>query len=206
MPLGLEPVSAGPLAAAPAAPAPPPLPVPPAAPGPLVITGPEVIDEDTLEAIHALWLAAGDVTPLEVIDEDTLEAVRLLWEDDAVQLPALFTQGPMTGRLKTPQAMPYAQIACEPDHRDLAGTLGAWHDWRKVTITIYGVKADVVAAGRAVLAVFNNRTVLTYPSGARFIRWLPEGELKLVQDPDTKSGLDVWQGIISARVWSVRTH
>jgi hypothetical protein len=121
-------------------------------------------------------------------------------------LPALCDEPPQSGRLKSPQAMPYAHIACELLRREATGTRRTWHDVRKVTITVRGLKADVVRALATIQTVFNTETVLAYPSGSRFLRWWPTGSPKLVQDEATKDGQDVWQGILEAEVWSVRTY
>lgn len=111
---------------------------------------------------------------------------------------------PQAGRLKSPQKMPYAQVACEYLRRESAGTSGAWHDIRKVTIQIRGLKADVIAAAGAVRAVFNEQTQLVYPSGALFERWWPQEDVKLRQDEATKDGLDIWLAELEAEVWSIR--
>jgi hypothetical protein len=149
------------------------------------------------------------------VDEDTLEAVAALWQTTPA-LTALFAKPPTFGRAKTPASQSgavYAVIACEVDRRELIGTQGPWFDWRKVTITVYGdVKADVTNAAGCVLNVFNRDLglagfpTLTYPSGAaRFMSWMPDGEVKLEEDKDTAKGKDVWKATLGARVWSVRT-
>lgn len=120
-------------------------------------------------------------------------------------LPELI-DAPKAGRLKSPQRMPYASIACEYLRRQSAGTSGAWHDVRKVTIQIRGLKADVVTAAGAVRAVFNEQTTLVYPSGARFLRWWPQEDVKLYEDPATKDGQDIWVAELEAEVWSVRLN
>jgi hypothetical protein len=73
-----------------------------------------------------------------------------------------------------------------------------------VTIKPYGVKSDVLRAINAIQAIFNTDTVLVYPSGARFIRVWAVTASKLVEDPGTKTGLDIWACEISAVVWSIR--
>lgn len=121
-------------------------------------------------------------------------------------LPQLFSAPPTWGRVPDRRLqMPYAAVESKLDRRDSTGTAGAWHDHRKVTIRVYGLKADVVTALKALTAVFNVRTVLTYPSGARFMRWWPTGGPKIEEDPDRRAGEDVWIGTIEADVWSIRT-
>lgn len=141
----------------------------------------------------------------DVVDNDVLEAVRKLWQEgDQATLPALFNEPPKTGRLKSPQTMPYARLDCNPERRESAGTGGKWHDFRRVEIFVYGVKADVVRALGAIGEIFNQQCTLTFPSGARFIRWWPEPGGDLSQDEDTKDGQDVWKGVANGIVWSVR--
>ena len=102
---------------------------------------------------------------MDVIDNDTLEAIRNAWALSAAALPPL----PQAGRLKSPQALPYAAVACESEGQELSGTIGAWIDRRKVTITVRGLKADVVTALAQVRAKFNRFTMLAFPSGAYFM-------------------------------------
>lgn len=151
----------------------------------------------------------------DAVDNDTLEAVRTRWQSDKANLPALVDEPPKSGRLKSPQNMPYAHIACEFARRELNGTgretssgsgvlARTWSDYRNVTITVWGTKADAKAALSYVLDTFHNDTELVFPSGARFRRWKPIDGGKLVQDAATKDGLDIWQGIVTAEVWSIR--
>lgn len=147
----------------------------------------------------------------DVIDDDTCAAVLAAWQADAT-LPGLFARPPGRERLKAGQqgSLPpgspalYARLECRHLRSASAGTAGAWHDHRKVTLTAYGVESAVNAAVQAMLNAFNSRTVLVYPSGARFIRWWPTtgGELKI--DEKARQGQDVWQGVVEADVWSVR--
>lgn len=147
-----------------------------------------------------------------VIDNDTLEAVQTLWA--TVQgLPAIVSRRPGAGRLKStkeePLALPYAQIVSEHDSTER----GYNHriDRRKVSINIYGTKAQVVTAMNLALATFNDRlgwpggTRLEYPSGARFLSWLLLTHGTLSQDDTVRAGEDVWVGMIEARVSSVRS-
>lgn len=182
---------------------------------PFVVRGPLPIDEDTLRAVRTLWLAAGEVTPVPLIDEDTLQAVRARWVEDMAQLPQLFDRPIESGRLKHTDShrltFPYAHLACVFARREQAGaktasgTRAPWFDWREVTITVWGSKAQVVEAAQAILAVFNLDTELAYPSGDRFLQWRPDNEISLEQDETTKDGQDVWRVVLKALVWSVRT-
>lgn len=143
------------------------------------------------------------------IDDDTLQAVRNCWMLDNT-LPTLVTEPPKAGRLKSGQSGTYAQIVCEFESRDSAGTGGAWHDYRKVTVKVWGTKANATAALAAINARFNLRLgtddgePFSYPSGARFIRWWPLDGGRLEEDPATKAGEDVWIGSCSGKVWSIR--
>lgn len=181
----------------------------------------EVVDADTEAAIVRLWKTAGDIQPVELVDNDTERAVLSLWRS-AMQLPSLFKRDPQTGRLKSldpgadvQTSGPYAVLDCQLDSRKLAyadqKATAFWNDYRKVTITIYGTRADVVQAAGAVMAIFNRKLgaqgqrTLTYPSGARFIRWEPTNQVHIEEDRDTKAGRDVWRAVIEAKVWSIRS-
>jgi hypothetical protein len=153
---------------------------------------------------------------MDVIDDDTLQAVEAAWATSQA-LAKLFPRAPQSGRLKstkaTPQKLPYAQLACESVPGKLVKyTRAVRKDVRLVTITIYGLKADVVAGLFAALDVFNSDmgrpgtgpAPLVYPSGANFIKWWPLNEGDLEPDPTTLQGQDVWRGIIRAEVTSSR--
>lgn len=145
-----------------------------------------------------------------VVDNDTLEAVKARWLQDQTQLPALFTQPVRAGRLKSAPdrqlQRPYAQASSVLLRREKSGTSGHWHDHRRVTIKVWGVKADVVNALDVLQGIFNVDLTLAYPSGARFVRWWPDGDARLYQDETTKDGEDIWVGEIGADVWSVRSR
>lgn len=145
-----------------------------------------------------------DPTPGDVVDDDTLQAVQAIWKGATGTLPQLVTQGPKWGRLKSPETLPYAQVNSELARRELSGTAGGWMDHRKVTLKVWGQKADVVTVQGILVALFHRRTRLVYPSGARFIRWWPDSGATLTQDPATKDGRDVWISTMVADVWSVR--
>ncbi len=138
------------------------------------------------------------------MDDDTFAACLAKWDEDHAALPVLLKTPPRIGRLKSPQTMPYAQLDCNLDHRESAGTGGAWHDFRKVNIIIRGTRADVAAVLVAAGALFSQDTVLVYPSGARFIRWWPDIDDDMSQEETTKEGIDVWKGSITGTVWSIR--
>lgn len=141
----------------------------------------------------------------DVIDNDTLEAVREAWLANA-GLPALFNEPPQAGILRSPQSLPYAHLQSTLSRRHLIGTGGSFDDYRRVTITVRGLKHQVVAALGQVNSHFNLSTVLAYPSGARFLRWWPDGDSRLEQDREAKDGRDIWTGTVEAEVWSVRSY
>lgn len=143
----------------------------------------------------------------DAVDDDVCAGVEAAWKASAA-LSGMFPLPPVRGRLTGTQAaaMPYVSLACEFTRSESAGTGGAWHDHRKVTLTVYGVEKDVKAAVAAVGDVFNLNTVLLFPSGARFMRWWPDGGNKTEIDPERKAGEDVWRGITAADVWSVRVY
>lgn len=151
----------------------------------------------------------------DAIDDDTLAAVVALWGTNQA-LAKLFPAGLQAGRLHSPKdaplPIPNAQVACEFAREDLAYSYRL--DRRKVTLTMRGVKADVVAGLKAALATFSrdmgNPVIpqtpgLTYPSGARFVRWWPLDSGKLEQEEATRQGQDVWRGIITGEATSART-
>ncbi len=77
-------------------------------------------------------------------------------------------------------------------------------DVRRVIIEVRGLKPDVVNAVAAIRRAFNRNITLTYPSGAKFISFMPDGDAKLTEDSSTKDGQDVWLGTIEAKVFSER--
>ena len=95
------------------------------------------------------------------------------------------------------------------DKREAVNNRGAWWDYRRVSITVRGLKADVVAGIEAIRTVFNRSMTLSLPSGARFLRWWPDQSDKLEQEEPGSgkhAGEDVWRGIVEGVVWSVRTE
>ncbi len=154
----------------------------------------------------------------DVVDDDTEQAVCALW---ATSGPLVTLLGnPVTGRLKStpdrPLVPPYASLACAATPGAQRYTGGVRIDRRKVTITLYGVRADVVTGLALALGLLNDQlgrpatakapavVGLGYPSGARFVRWLPLDDGEITQDPDTARGMDLWRGTVTAEVRSVR--
>lgn len=145
----------------------------------------------------------------------------LLWQQDAGGLMKLFNQPPRTGRIKSTtggadaQAVgPYAVVDSKLARKELiaADAKGAygWNDYRNVTVTMYGIRSDVVQASQLFSALFNRLIgtplgrPFTLPSGARFVRWWPIGDITIEEDKDSKAGKDIWKATARAEVWSVR--
>lgn len=127
-----------------------------------------------------------------------------------MSLPAIFPESPFWGRGKSPKALPYAQVGVELEGRQPTGTAtgqgdSTWYDNRRITIKCFALKSDLVNLVKQVLAVFNLKTVLVYPSGAKFLRLWPDGNAKLYQDPNTAQGQDIWVGELSFIARSVRS-
>jgi len=147
----------------------------------------------------------------DVVDQDTQRAVQTAWQTNS-SLPAL-----VVGRLKSlipgtdiVAGKPTANLDCQLDTRTALAFGAVWLDKRKVTITVRGARADVVAAVAAVRDIFNSKlgtpagTPFTLPSGAPFLVWEPRRDTALQEDEATKAGRDVWQGIIEGLVWTQR--
>jgi hypothetical protein len=155
--------------------------------------------------------------PADVIDDDTEKAVLAAWATDTTTLPALFSKPPTTGRLRSlipgtdlVAGKPTANLDCQLDSRPALAFGGVWLDKRKVTLTVRGVRVDVVTAMKAIRGIFNSNlgqtggTPFTMPSGAAFIVWEPRRDTTLKEDEATKAGKDVWQGILEALCWTQR--
>jgi hypothetical protein len=153
----------------------------------------------------------------EVVDDDTEAAALALWNTDTQNLPELFTVPPITGRVKQDipgqaKVMPYATITSEKSRKPERLTGNIYFDYRKLTITVWGIRAQVVQAMGFIRALFNIETVLTYPSTSlgnnglpRFQSYQPDpGGGELPEDPVSAQGQDVWKGVVTGEVWSTR--
>jgi hypothetical protein len=149
----------------------------------------------------------------DVIDDDTERAVQTVWATNST-LPTL-----ATGRLKSlipgqdvQAGKPQAVLTCQLEARTALAFDAVWLDKRRVTLTVRGVRADVVTALAAVRDLFNSRTgtpagtPFALPSGAPFLLWEPRRDTMLEEDEATKAGKDVWQGIVEALVWTQRAQ
>ncbi len=152
------------------------------------------------------------------VDDDTLAAARLLWAATP-ELPALTDRAIAAGALRSPREqplpLPYAHAACEAiPGKATHYVKGQRKDVRKVTLTVWGTYAQCSAALPLMLGVFNLRMGgpeglpgLTYPSGARFLKWWPTDDGSLAQEQGEgaqKAGQDVWYARVTAEVYSVR--
>ncbi len=145
----------------------------------------------------------------DVVDDDTLQAVIALWRAAGGQsLPALVTQKPKWGRGKSPDPIPYAHVEVEFVGRLPAGAAAGqpvpWYDDRKVTLRVWALKDDAVTVQGLLVGIFNLQTTLVFPSKAGFMRLWPDGGATLSQDKDTKDGRDVWVCQLVFTVRSVR--
>ena len=149
----------------------------------------------------------------DAVDDDTLAAVLARWLADPA-LSVLFASPPEVGALKSPSGLPlplpYARLACEFWSRDSAGTAGVFHDYRRVVVEAWAARADSVRVLAALMTAFNRDTVLSLPSTdpgtglPRFVRWWPVNHGSLDEEEDPARGRDVWRATVEGRVWSVR--
>lgn len=141
---------------------------------------------------------------LDAIDHDTLAAVRTRWLASGA-LPGLINSPPQAGRLVAQHGAVYVVITSQLERRELTGTRRTWFDWRRVTITAYGPEADVREIAEAALDVFNLDVSLVFPSGARFVKWWPEGNT-LELDEENAQAEDIWRAEVAGLVLAVRAR
>lgn len=149
------------------------------------------------------------------IDDDTAQAVINLWQKTAA-LTTLFKEPPRTGKLKKQpnespsKRMPYAGIEVKKGKENQRMTGGIFHDFREVTITAIGVKADASKALALIKTTFGlnigtfKQPTLDLPSGDRFIQAFPINDGELTEDATTKEAQDVWRAVVRLMVWSIR--
>jgi len=155
----------------------------------------------------------------DVVDDDTERGVQQAWATDTTTLPGLFPHGLVVGRMKSlipgtdvQAGKPTANLDCQLEARTALAFNAVWLDKRKVTITVRGVRADVVTAVATIRGIFNSKlggaggTPFTLPSGAPFLVWETRRDAMLQEDEATKTGKDVWQGIIEGILWTQRTN
>lgn len=125
-----------------------------------------------------------------------MEAVKSRWDGDATLLA--LTGALKSGRLKKPQTAPYAHMMVEqgprPNEYGIPATPGKpYIDYRKVTLTVFGLYADADATIDRVVTVFDWKS-FTVPN-ATLLHCMPLESPQVEQDPDTKEGEDIWRGI-----------
>lgn len=153
---------------------------------------------------------------VDVVDEDTLAAVQALWRSSPL-LPALLDRAPAAEAARSPLgqplSLPYGVLSCAPSPKTVRYTKSMRKDVRKVTLTVWGTHEQAVAALKAMQDVFHARLGapgwehLVYQSGAKFVKWWPLNDGALEKEKGTaaaKAGEDVWRAIIEAEVTSVR--
>ena len=139
-------------------------------------------------------------------DNDCLAAVKARWDADAI-LPALVSAKLQAGRLKSPQTLPYAHVMSEQgprpnEYQIPAVTGGTYVDYRRVTLTARGLKADVDAILDRVVVVFDWK-LFTVPNAA-LLHCMPLGAPMLAEDPATKEGSDIWVGTAAYELMTQR--
>jgi hypothetical protein len=153
------------------------------------------------------------------VDDDTLQAVQNLWLATPA-LVAVAARAPQVGDLKStrdnPQTLPYVQAKCEAvPGKTTRYPKAIRKEVRKVTLTVWATYEQVKAALPAVLGTFNarlsapGRPTLTYPSGARFIKWWPLSDGTMMReegDAAIRQGQEIWKAVVEAEVTSTRSE
>lgn len=145
------------------------------------------------------------------IDNDTLQAVRAAWLADGT-LPGLSDRAPASGAVRSPSdqplALPYAQIVCEQGEDGARYPDGTLKDRRRVVLRIWGLKLDVVRHIARARQLYGrmwraSTPTLTYPSGATLTSVVVAREA-LLPDGTFREGQEVWRGELELRVTSSR--
>ena len=175
--------------------------------------------------------------PVQATDanDDTYQAIVQAWQRDST-LSGLFPVPVRAGRLKSQEGQnlsppgldaPYAQVLVEKGKTDERNTGIVYLDYRNVTITAIGTKAQASQALPAMLEVYHRGLVpwdlaylvnlapsqtggvkyrtLTYPfySFRKFLRWWPLNDGELIEDDATKKGKDVWRAVVRGEITSI---
>lgn len=155
----------------------------------------------------------------DVVDDDTIAMVQQLWLSSPT-LTEILDRAPAADTAKSPRGqplqLPYGTIACEHSPgRSQRYVNGTRKDVRRVVISVWGTHEQANAALQAMEATFHARlsapgyTLVGYPSGAKFIKWWPVNNGRLVKETGSsaaKGGEDVWRATIEAEVTSVRSE
>jgi hypothetical protein len=153
---------------------------------------------------------------VDAVDEDTLAALQALWLTSP-SLPALLDRAPASGAAKStrdqPLKLPYGLLTCEPSPKTVRYIKSIRKDVRRCVLSIWGTHAQAKDALSAVLAIFHarlgapNYPVITYPSGAKFVKLWPLNDGHLAKEEGAsgaRAGEDVWRATIEIEVTSVR--
>jgi hypothetical protein len=164
-----------------------------------------------------------DPAPVEDDDTRTAFLAQLAGDPDAVTaLVGGMTSGKVLSKVvqgKTPATpMPYAEIECEqgPKPNEYIAPVQrgqGYHDFRHVTICVYGVRADAVKAMGHLRRIYEWQPRPTTETGTRqmdvpnaslkAIRPMP-GSGKIEQEKERVGGNIVWKGTLEFECWTVR--
>lgn len=145
-------------------------------------------------------------------DTDVSRAWLARWNGaspEALAVQDLVKGGVAAGRLPAPGASPYAELSTETHKPPQFVTGGAHVDYRKVTVTLFGVGREAV--GRvvsALRALFDSPAALDFGFSAAVVAHLrtePLGETDAVDDRQ-KSGDDVRKVTVPWVVWTHRSR
>lgn len=170
---------------------------------------------------------ANPIDPAPIEDEDTKAAFLNAFKAD-IWLVDSCPGGLRTGAIvsdvvigSTPAtASPYARVECEqgPRANEFRAPVEVgqkYHDFRRVMIDVYGVRADVIVAMGHMRRVFEwqpkasvertgNVKPMTVPNaGLKCVRPLP-GSGKLEEQKERVQGGPVWKGTLLFEVWTER--
>jgi hypothetical protein len=159
-----------------------------------------------------------------IADEEALEAFKSVWDNDATLQGVT---GPLkTGKLKSVEP-PYAKAessqAKPPAYFTGHAKGSGYWDYRKLVITAYGERADMVklaAAMEARLGLLPRPkaplppppipaglpmlTIDGWPPTVKFMRCLPMTAPGVARDESQKEGRDIWKLTAEYEVWTTR--
>lgn len=168
--------------------------------------------------------------------DDTYQALLKAWNQDAY-LTTTFPEPIHAGRLRSHEGAlsltppgkdpPYAQMLVEKGRTNERNTGIFFQDYRAVTITAVGTKAQASQAlarlgevyhrgllpydlARTIPGIINSggfAATLTYPyySARRFVQWWASGRAEdgiLEIDESSLKGKDVWRAVLTGTIWS----
>ena len=140
---------------------------------------------------------------MSVADDDVSVAVLAKWNQDAALAAIPIARGRLTASVTSQPVYAGLEVKQGPTANEIISG-PAYLDYRTVTITLRGLEFDVRTALAQVGAVFD-WTTLDVPNAA-FGRIMPLGARHIEQDPATKLGTDIWQGIAEYEVMTTRSY